>query len=76
MLLPTGDLRSEAAISSQPSTQPLPIYLLDGPTADLQELGQFPLAHSLRPSWRKDALLTSPPERTCVARRASTVRNA
>ena len=23
--------------------------LLDGPTADLQELGQFPLAHSLRP---------------------------
>ena len=30
-------------------TQPLPVHLLDGPTADLQELGQFPLAHSLRP---------------------------
>ena len=31
------------------STYPLPVHLLDGPTADLQELGQFPLAHSLRP---------------------------
>ena len=31
------------------STQPLPVDLLDGPTADLQALGQFPLAHSLRP---------------------------
>ena len=38
-------LRAEAAIS----TQPLPVHLLDGPTADLQELGQFPLAHPLRP---------------------------
>ena len=28
---------------------PLPGRLLDGPTADLQALGQFPLAHSLRP---------------------------
>ena len=27
----------------------LPIHLVDGPAADLQELGQFPLAHSLRP---------------------------
>ena len=26
-----------------------PVHLLDGPTADLQVLGQFPLAHSLRP---------------------------
>ena len=33
----------------QCSTQPLPVHLLDGPTADLQELGQFPLAHPLRP---------------------------
>ena len=38
-------LRAEAAIS----TQPLSVHLLDGPTADLQELGKFPLAHSLRP---------------------------
>ena len=38
-------LRAEAAIHSQP----LPVHLLDGPTADLQSLGQFPLAHSLRP---------------------------
>ena len=38
-------LRAEVAIS----TQPLPVHLLNGPTADLQELGQFPLAHSLRP---------------------------
>ena len=38
-------LQAEAAIS----IQPLPVHLLDGPTADLQELGQFPLAHSLRP---------------------------
>ena len=38
-------LRAEAALP----TQPLPVHLLDGPTADLQELGQFPLAHSLRP---------------------------
>ena len=36
-------LRAKAAIS----TQPLPVHLLDGPTADLQELGQFPLAHPL-----------------------------
>ena len=27
----------------------LSVHLLDGPTADLQTLGQFPLAHSLRP---------------------------
>ena len=40
-----GKVRAEAAIS----IQPLPVHLLDGPTADLQELGQFPLAHSLRP---------------------------
>ena len=38
-------LRAEAALP----TQPLPVHLLDRPTADLQELGQFPLAHSLRP---------------------------
>ena len=38
-------LRAEAAISSHP----LPVHLLDGPSADLQALGQFPLAHSLRP---------------------------
>ena len=38
-------LPAEAAIS----TQPLPVHLLDGPAADLQALGQFPLAHSLRP---------------------------
>ena len=31
------------------SPSPLSVRLLDGPTADLQELGQFPLAHSLRP---------------------------
>ena len=30
-------------------TQPLPVHLLDGLAADLQALGQFPLAHSLRP---------------------------
>ena len=41
-------LPAEAAISSQL----LPVHLLDGPTADLQELGQFPLAHSLRRSTR------------------------
>ena len=29
--------------------QPLPVGLLDRPVADLQALGQFPLAHSLRP---------------------------
>ena len=34
---------------SASSTEPLPVHLLDGPTADLQALGQFPLAHSLRP---------------------------
>ena len=28
---------------------PLPVHLLDGPAADLQSLGQFLLAHSLRP---------------------------
>ena len=38
-------LRAEAVIS----TQPLRVHLLDGPTADLQALGQFPLAHSHRP---------------------------
>ena len=38
-------LRAEAAMFHPP----LPVHLLDGPTADLQELGQFPLAHSLRP---------------------------
>ena len=37
--------RAEAAIS----TPPLPVHLLDGPTADFQALGQFPLAHSHRP---------------------------
>ena len=37
--------RAEAAFP----VQPLPIHLLDGPAADLQLLGQFPLAHSLRP---------------------------
>ena len=37
-------IRVEAAAS----TQPLPVHLLDGTAADLQELGQFPLAHSLR----------------------------
>ena len=26
--------------------QPLPVHLLDGPTADLQDLGPLPLAHS------------------------------
>ena len=31
------------------SVSPLPVHLLDGPTADLQALGQFPLAHSFRP---------------------------
>ena len=41
----TYGIRAEGAIS----TQPLPVHLLDGPTADLQELGQFPLAHPLRP---------------------------
>ena len=40
----THGIRVEAAIS----TQLLPIALLDGPTVDLQALGQFPLAHSLR----------------------------
>ena len=30
-------------------TQLLPVHLLDGPTADLQLLGQFPLAHPFRP---------------------------
>ena len=40
-----GMLRAEAAIS----THLLPVHLLDGPTADLQALGKFPLAHSLRP---------------------------
>ena len=34
---------------SASSTQPLPVHLLDGPTTDLQALGKFPLAHSLRP---------------------------
>ena len=43
--VPTGHAPAEAALP----TQPLPVHLLDGPTADLQELGQFPLAHSLRP---------------------------
>ena len=38
-------LRAEAAIS----TQTLPVHLLDGPTADIQALGQFPVVHSLRP---------------------------
>ena len=38
-------LRTEAANS----IQPLLVHLLDGSTADLQSLGQFPLAHSLRP---------------------------
>ena len=38
-------LRTEAANS----IQPLLVHLLDGPTADLQSLGEFPLAHSLRP---------------------------
>ena len=37
-------LPAEAAIS----TQSLPVHLLDCPTTDLQSLGQFPLAHSLR----------------------------
>ena len=32
----------------QCSTRPLPVHLLNGPTVDLQEFGQFPLAHSLR----------------------------
>ena len=27
----------------------LPVHLLDGPAADVQALGQYPLAHSLRP---------------------------
>ena len=43
--LSTAMLRAEPAFP----TQALPVHLLDGPTADLQELGQFPLAHSLRP---------------------------
>ena len=38
-------LRAETAIS----IQPLLIHLLYGPTADLQVLGQFPLAYSPRP---------------------------
>ena len=38
-------LRAEAAIS----THLLPVHLLDDSTADLQALGQFPLAHSLLP---------------------------
>ena len=38
-------LRAQDAIS----TQPLSFHLFDSPTADLQALGQFPLAHSLRP---------------------------
>ena len=38
-------LRAQDAIS----TQPLPFHLFGIPTADLQPLGQFPLAHSLRP---------------------------
>ena len=38
-------LRAGAAIS----TQLLPVGLLDGPAADHQALGQFPLAHPLRP---------------------------
>ena len=33
----------------------LPVHLLDGPAADLQALGQIPLAHSLRP-FRPDVL--------------------
>ena len=41
----THGIRMEAAVS----TQPLPVHLLDGTAADLQELGLFPLAHSLRP---------------------------
>ena len=45
-------LRAEAAIS----IQPLLIQLLDGPTADLQVLGQFQLAHSPRP-FHLDVLL-------------------
>ena len=43
--LPTGD----APCRGCNSTHTLPVHLLDGPAADLQELGQFPLAHSLRP---------------------------
>ena len=42
-------LRSEPAISSDPFVQLLLVHLLDGPAADLQALGQLPLAHSLRP---------------------------
>ena len=41
----THGIRVEDAIS----TRPLPVGLLDGPAADLQALGQFPLAQSLRP---------------------------
>ena len=44
-------LRAEAAIS----TQLLPVHLLDGPTADLRSLVQFPLAHSF-PSLHPDVL--------------------
>ena len=40
---------SETALTPPALTQPLPVHLLDGPTADLQALGQFPLAHSIRP---------------------------
>ena len=40
---------SETALTHPVPTQPLPVHLLDGPTADLQALGQVPLAHSLRP---------------------------
>ena len=38
-------LLAKAAIGNQSVL----VHLLDGPAADLQALGQFPLAHSLRP---------------------------
>lgn len=41
---PTHGIRMEAAFF----TQPLSAHLLDAPMADLQELGRFPLAHSIR----------------------------
>ena len=42
-IIPPTKLRAEAAIP----TKSLPVHLLDGPAADLEQLGQFPLAHSL-----------------------------
>ena len=42
---PTHGIRVESTISAHP----LPVNLLDGPTADLQMLGRFPLSHSLQP---------------------------